>query len=183
MTCNVEIASEYRYRDPVANPNALVVGISQSGETADTLAALSYARSLGHRYSLAICNVAESALVRQTDLRFLTRAGPEIGVASTKAFTTQLAALMLLAMTLAKLRGKLSGEGEREIIAALRHLPVALQHALQVEPQVKAWAEGFAKNATPYFSGAACIIPSPWKARSSSRKFPTSTPKPTPPAN
>jgi glucosamine--fructose-6-phosphate aminotransferase (isomerizing) len=117
LTCNVEIASEYRYRDPVANPNALVVGISQSGETADTLAALTYAKSLGHRYSLAICNVAESALVRQTDLRFLTRAGPEIGVASTKAFTTQLAALMLLAMTLAKLRGKLSGEGEREITA------------------------------------------------------------------
>ena len=96
LPCNVEIASEYRYRNPAVGANTLVVGISQSGETADTLAALGYARSLGHRYSLGICNVAESALVRQTDLRFLTRAGPEIGVASTKAFTTQLAALMLL---------------------------------------------------------------------------------------
>ena len=159
LTCNVEIASEYRYRDPVANPNALVVGISQSGETADTLAALTYAKSLGHRHSLAICNVAESALVRQTDLRFLTRAGPEIGVASTKAFTTQLAALMLLAMTLAKLRGKLSGEGEREIIAALRHLPVALQHALQVEPQVKVWAEGFAQKRHALFLGRGVHYP------------------------
>ena len=159
LTCNVEIASEYRYRDPVANPNALVVGISQSGETADTLAALGYAKSLGHRHSLAICNVAESALVRQTDLRFLTRAGPEIGVASTKAFTTQLAALMLLAMTLAKLRGKLSGEAEREIIAALRHLPVALQHALQVEPQVKAWAEEFAEKRHALFLGRGVHYP------------------------
>lgn len=159
LPCNVEIASEYRYRDPVANPNALVVGISQSGETADTLAALSYAKSLGHRYSLAICNVAESALVRQTDLRFLTRAGPEIGVASTKAFTTQLAALMLLAMTLAKLRGKLSGEGEREMIVALRHLPVALQHALQVEPQVKVWAERFAQKSHALFLGRGMHYP------------------------
>ena len=159
LTCNVEIASEYRYRQPVANPNALVVGISQSGETADTLAALNYAKSLGHRHSLAICNVAESALVRQTDLRFLTRAGPEIGVASTKAFTTQLAALMLLAMTLAKLRGKLSGEGEREIIAALRHLPVALQHALQVEPQVKVWAEAFAQKRHALFLGRGVHYP------------------------
>ncbi|HKF94938.1 MAG TPA: glutamine--fructose-6-phosphate transaminase (isomerizing), partial [Gammaproteobacteria bacterium] len=99
IPCNVEIASEYRYRNPAVGPDTLVVGISQSGETADTLAALSYARQLGHRYSLAICNVAESALVRQADLRFLTRAGPEIGVASTKAFTTQLASLMLLTMT------------------------------------------------------------------------------------
>ncbi|MEO7464938.1 MAG: glutamine--fructose-6-phosphate transaminase (isomerizing), partial [Nitrosospira sp.] len=159
LTCNVEIASEYRYRDPVANPNALVVGISQSGETADTLAALSYAKSLGHRHSLAICNVAESALVRQTHLRFLTRAGPEIGVASTKAFTTQLAALMLLAMTLAKLRGKLSAEAELGIIAALRHLPVALQHALQVEPQVKAWAGKFAEKRHALFLGRGVHYP------------------------
>ncbi|MDN5752355.1 MAG: glutamine--fructose-6-phosphate transaminase (isomerizing) [Nitrosospira sp.] len=159
LTCNVEIASEYRYREPVANPNALVVGVSQSGETADTLAALTYAKSLGHRYSLAICNVAESALVRQTDLRFLTRAGPEIGVASTKAFTTQLAALMLLVMTLAKLRGKLTGEGEREMIVALRHLPVALQRALQVEPQVKAWAEGFAQKNHALFLGRGMHYP------------------------
>ncbi|HLP81485.1 MAG TPA: glutamine--fructose-6-phosphate transaminase (isomerizing), partial [Nitrosomonas sp.] len=99
LPCNVEIASEYRYRDPIADPDTLVIGISQSGETADTLAALSYARKLGHLYSLAICNVPESALIRQTTLRFLTRAGPEIGVASTKAFTTQLASLLLLAVT------------------------------------------------------------------------------------
>src|SRR4249920_2142351 len=108
IPCNVEIASEYRYRDSVPNPKTLVVTISQSGETADTLAALHHARGLGQPYSLAICNVPESALVRQSQLRFLTRAGPEIGVASTKAFTTQLAALVLLALTIAKVRGKLS---------------------------------------------------------------------------
>ena len=159
LTCNVEIASEYRYRDPVSQPNSLVVGISQSGETADTLAALNYAKSLGHCYSLAICNVAESALVRQTDLRFLTRAGPEIGVASTKAFTTQLAALMLFTMTLAKLRGKLSGKNELEMIAALRHLPVALQHSLQVEAQAKAWAERFSQKRHALFLGRGMHYP------------------------
>lgn len=159
LPCNVEIASEYRYRNPAIGPNTLVVGISQSGETADTLAALSYAKSLGHRYSLAICNVAESALVRQTDLRFLTRAGPEIGVASTKAFTTQLASLMLLTMTLAKMRHKLTGEGEREMIIALRHLPVALQNALQVEPQVKEWAARFADKRHALFLGRGMHYP------------------------
>ncbi len=159
LTCNVEIASEYRYREPVSQSNALVIGISQSGETADTLAALSYAKSLGHRHSLAICNVAESALVRQTDLRFLTRAGPEIGVASTKAFTTQLAALMLFTMTLAKLRGKLSGESEFEMIAALRHLPVALKLALQVEAQAKVWAERFSQKRHALFLGRGMHYP------------------------
>ncbi len=159
LTCNVEIASEYRYRDPVSRPNTLVVGISQSGETADTLAALNYAKSLGHRHSLAICNVAESALVRQANLRFLTRAGPEIGVASTKAFTTQLAALMLLTMTLAKLSGKLSGERELEMITTLRHLPVALQHALQVEEQVRSWAERFSQKRHALFLGRGMHYP------------------------
>jgi glucosamine--fructose-6-phosphate aminotransferase (isomerizing) len=159
LPCNVEIASEYRYRKPAVDPKTLVVGISQSGETADTLAALSYARSLGHAYSLAICNVAESALVRQTDLRFLTRAGPEIGVASTKAFTTQLAALMLLTITLAKLNGKSSDKSEREMITAMRHLPVALQHALQVEPQVKAWAERFSEKRHALFLGRGMHYP------------------------
>jgi glucosamine--fructose-6-phosphate aminotransferase (isomerizing) len=159
LPCNVEIASEYRYRNPAVGPDTLVVGISQSGETADTLAALGYARSLGHRHSLAICNVAESALVRQTDLRFLTRAGPEIGVASTKAFTTQLAALMLLTMTLAKLNGKSSESSEREMITAMRHLPVALQHALQVEPQVKAWAERFSEKRHALFLGRGMHYP------------------------
>jgi glucosamine--fructose-6-phosphate aminotransferase (isomerizing) len=159
LPCNVEIASEYRYRNPAVGPDTLVVGISQSGETADTLAALGYAKSLGHRHSLAICNVAESALVRQTDLRFLTRAGPEIGVASTKAFTTQLAALMLLTMTLAKLNGKSSESSEREMITAMRHLPVALQHALQVEPQVKAWAERFSEKRHALFLGRGMHYP------------------------
>ena len=159
FTCNVEIASEYRYREPTSRPNTLVVGISQSGETADTLAALNYAKSMGHRHSLAICNVAESALVRQADLRFLTRAGPEIGVASTKAFTTQLAALMLLTMTLAKLNGKLSGERELEMITTLRHLPVALQHALQVEEQVRSWAERFSQKRHALFLGRGMHYP------------------------
>ena len=159
LPCNVEIASEYRYRDPIANPNTLVVGISQSGETADTLAALNYAKSLGHRYSLSICNVAESALIRQTDLCFLTRAGPEIGVASTKAFTTQLASLLLLTITLAKMRNKLSSDREREMIAALRHLPVALQLALQVEPQVKVWAKRFAAKRHALFLGRGVHYP------------------------
>ena len=159
MPCNVEIASEYRYRDPIADPNTLVIGISQSGETADTLAALNYAKKLGHRYSLAICNVPESALVRQADLRFLTRAGPEIGVASTKAFTTQLASLLLLTITLAKLHRSLSADTEQQMIAALRHLPVALQHALQVEPQVKAWAKKFSEKRHALFLGRGVHYP------------------------
>jgi len=159
LPCKVEIASEYRYRDPIAGPNTLVVGISQSGETADTLAALNYAQSLGHQHSLSICNVAESALIRQTNLRFLTRAGPEIGVASTKAFTTQLASLLLLTVTLAKMRNKLSGEREHEMIAALRHLPAALQLALQVEPEVKAWAEKFAEKNHALFLGRGLHYP------------------------
>lgn len=159
LPCNVEIASEYRYRDPIADPTTLVVGISQSGETADTLAAMSYAKKLGHQYSLAICNVPESALIRQTDLRFLTRAGPEIGVASTKAFTTQLASLLLLTVTLAKMRHKLSNEDEQRMIMALRHLPVALQHALQVEPQVKIWAKSFAQKRHALFLGRGVHYP------------------------
>jgi glucosamine--fructose-6-phosphate aminotransferase (isomerizing) len=159
LACNVEIASEYRYRDPVANPKTLVVAVSQSGETADTLAALAYAKSLGHQHTLAICNVPESALIRSTDLRFLTRAGPEIGVASTKAFTTQLAALMLLSVTLAKLRGKLSSEQEREVIAELRHLPIALKHTLQVEDQIMVWAERFAHKHHALFLGRGMHYP------------------------
>lgn len=159
LPCNVEIASEYRYRDPIADPTTLVVGISQSGETADTLAAMHYAKKLGHQYSLAICNVPESALIRQTDLRFLTRAGPEIGVASTKAFTTQLASLLLLTVTLAKMRHKLSIEDEQRMIIALRHLPVALQNALLVEPQVKIWAESFAQKRHALFLGRGVHYP------------------------
>lgn len=146
LPCSTEVASEYRYRDIVPNPNALIVTISQSGETADTLAALNYAKSMGQTCSLAICNVDESALVRQSKLRFLTRAGPEIGVASTKAFTTQLVALFLLTLTLAKLKGKLSAEQEAGHIEALRHLPHAIKLALEIEPQVVAWAEKFSEK-------------------------------------
>ena len=153
VTCNVEIASEYRYRESVPNPKALVVAISQSGETADTLAAVNHARSLGHRHSLSICNVPESALLRSSDLRFLTRAGPEIGVASTKAFTTQLAALVLLAMVLAKLRGRLPPERESVLLQSLRHLPTALQNVLHTEPQVRMWAEKFAQRQHALFLG------------------------------
>lgn len=159
IPCNVEIASEYRYRKPVADARTLVVGISQSGETADTLAAMHYAKELGHQNSLAICNVAESALVRQTDLRFLTRAGPEIGVASTKAFTTQLASLLLLTIVLAKLRNKLSLEKEQEMIAELRHLPAALQSSLQIEPEVQEWSQRLSDKRHALFLGRGVHYP------------------------
>ncbi len=159
MPCNVEIASEYRYRDSVASPSTLVVTISQSGETADTIAALQHAKRLGQDRSLTICNVPESALVRQSKLRFLTRAGPEIGVASTKAFTTQLAALFLLTMVLAKQRGRLAPERERELLGALRHLPAALQNVLEVEAQVAAWAARFADKEHALFLGRGIHYP------------------------
>jgi glucosamine--fructose-6-phosphate aminotransferase (isomerizing) len=153
IPCTVEIASEYRYRISVANPAQLVVAISQSGETADTLAAVKYAKSFGMRNTLAICNVAESAIVRECALKFLTRAGPEIGVASTKAFTTQLAALFLLAATLAKQNGRLTPEEEAGHLAALRHLPVAVQKVLALEPAIENWAQGFAAKHHALFLG------------------------------
>ena len=153
IPCQVEIASEYRYRESVPNPKALIITISQSGETADTLAALQYAKTLGQRHCLSICNVPESALIRASDLRFLTRAGPEIGVASTKAFTTQLTALVLLTMTLAKVRGRLTPEREDEILHALRHLPQALANVLHVEPQIKMWADKFESRHHALFLG------------------------------
>ncbi|WP_300089022.1 glutamine--fructose-6-phosphate transaminase (isomerizing) [uncultured Nitrosomonas sp.] len=159
IPCNVEIASEYRYRNPIADPDTLVIGISQSGETADTLAALGYAKSLGHRYSLAICNVPESALVRQTDLRFLTRAGPEIGVASTKAFTTQLAALLLFTVVLAKVHGQLPDKDEQSIIADLRHLPVAIRRSLESESDIKQWAGDFSQKHHALFLGRGVHYP------------------------
>jgi len=155
----VEIASEYRYREPAVNPNALVVVISQSGETADTLAALKYAKQLGHRHSLAICNVATSAMVRETTLAYLTRAGVEIGVASTKAFTTQLTALFLLTLTLAKLRGRLNDQAEAEHLKNLRHLPVAISSVLALEPQIIAWAEAFARKDNALFLGRGLHYP------------------------
>jgi len=155
----VEIASEYRYRDPVAIKNTLVITISQSGETADTLAALKHAQSLGLKDTLTICNVPESALIRQSKLRFLTRAGPEIGVASTKAFTTQLAALFVLTLVLAKQRKRLSARRERDLLTALRHLPRAMESVLSVEPQVAAWAKRFRSKDHALFLGRGVHFP------------------------
>ena len=150
---NVEIASEYRYRDSVPDAKTLVVTITQSGETADTLAALKHARSLGMEQSLTICNVATSAMVRECKLAFITRAGIEIGVASTKAFTTQLVALFLLALTLADVKQRLTREQETDHLRALRHLPSALNAVLALEPQVIAWSEAFANKANALFLG------------------------------
>ncbi|MGQ5488672.1 glutamine--fructose-6-phosphate transaminase (isomerizing) [Thauera sp. ZXT1-4] len=153
LPVTVEIASEYRYRESVPDADTLVVVISQSGETADTLAALKHAKALGMQRTLAICNVPESAIVRETALRFITRAGPEIGVASTKAFTTQLAAFALLTLALAKINGRLSAEDEERRLAALRHLPVAVQKVLELEPEIEQWAQRFAGKEHALFLG------------------------------
>ena len=155
----VEIASEYRYRDSVPDPKTLVVTITQSGETADTLAALKHARSLGMEHTLTICNVATSAMVRECKLAYITRAGVEIGVASTKAFTTQLAGLYLLTLALAQVRGRLSDEQEAAELKALRHLPLALQAVLALEPQVIAWSEEFARKENALFLGRGLHYP------------------------
>ena len=155
----VDIASEFRYRDVAIDPRALVVTISQSGETADTLAAIEYAKSLGCDRTLTICNVPESSLLRASRLRFLTRAGPEIGVASTKAFTTQLSALYLLALVLAGLKGKLSVDEQKRQLGALRHLPAALQHVLSVEDAVARWAKRFAVKQHALFLGRGVHYP------------------------
>ena len=155
----VEIASEYRYRVSVADPNALVVVVSQSGETADTLAALKHAKGLGMHRTLAICNVPTSAMVRETAMQFLTRAGAEIGVASTKAFTTQLVALYLLANAIAKARGRLSPEREQVAIRRLRHLPAAVQSVLALEPHIIAWSETFARVENALFLGRGLHYP------------------------
>ena len=155
----VEVASEYRYRDSVPDPRTLVVTISQSGETADTLAALKHARSLGMQHTLTICNVATSAMVRECKLAYITRAGVEIGVASTKAFTTQLAGLYLLTLALAQVRGRLSDAQEAEELKALRHLPVALQAVLALEPQIIAWSEDFARKENALFLGRGLHYP------------------------
>lgn len=156
---SVEIASEYRYRDSVPNPRTLVVTISQSGETADTLAALKHARSLGMPHTLTVCNVATSAMVRECELAYITRAGVEIGVASTKAFTTQLVGLFLLTLALAQVRGHLSDEDEAAHLKALRHLPVAVQAVLALEPQVIAWSEEFARKENALFLGRGLHYP------------------------
>jgi glucosamine--fructose-6-phosphate aminotransferase (isomerizing) len=159
LPVNVEIASEYRYRDSVPHPGTLVVTISQSGETADTLAALKHARSLGMTNTLTICNVATSAMVRECKLAYITRAGVEVGVASTKAFTTQLAALFLLTLTLAQVNGRLSDEQEANYLKQMRHLPVALSSVLALEPQVIAWAEEFARKENALFLGRGIHYP------------------------
>lgn len=156
---DVEIASEYRYRNVIADPDQLVITISQSGETLDTMEALKYAKSLGHRHSLSICNVMESALPRESSLVLYTRAGAEIGVASTKAFTTQLVALFGLAVTLAKVRGLVSGEDEARYTEELRQLPGSVQHALNLEPQIAAWAQQFAKKTSALFLGRGIHYP------------------------
>ncbi|MBS0453875.1 MAG: glutamine--fructose-6-phosphate transaminase (isomerizing) [Proteobacteria bacterium] len=155
----VEIASEYRYRESVPDPRTLVVTISQSGETADTLAALKHARSLGMEETLTICNVATSAMVRECKLAYITRAGVEIGVASTKAFTTQLAGLFLLTLALAQAKGRLSAEEEASYLKQMRHLPVALQSVLALEPQIISWAEDFARKENALFLGRGLHYP------------------------
>jgi glucosamine--fructose-6-phosphate aminotransferase (isomerizing) len=159
IPCQVEVASEYRYRTTVPNPRSLVVTISQSGETADTLAALRHAQSLGMNHTLTICNVATSAMVRECALAYITRAGVEIGVASTKAFTTQLAGLFLLTLALAKAKGRLSADDEAQHLKAMRHLPVALQSVLALEPQLMAWAQDFASKENALFLGRGLHYP------------------------
>ena len=159
IACDVEIASEYRYRVSIADPATLVVTISQSGETADTIAALKHAVASGMTKTLAICNVAQSALVRESRIAYVTRAGVEIGVASTKAFTTQLAALYLLTLTFAKLRGRLDAKAESEALSRLRHVPAALASVLALEPQIIAWAERFASKDDALFLGRGMHYP------------------------
>jgi glucosamine--fructose-6-phosphate aminotransferase (isomerizing) len=159
LPTNVEIASEYRYRESVPNPRQLIVTISQSGETLDTMEALKHAKALGQNLTLAICNVQESAIPRASQLVFYTRAGAEIGVASTKAFTTQLVALFTLATTLAKQRGLLSAEVEQEHLSALRQLAGSVQHALNLEPQIREWAKSFANKQHALFLGRGIHYP------------------------
>ncbi|MHB8255996.1 MAG: glutamine--fructose-6-phosphate transaminase (isomerizing) [Acidiferrobacterales bacterium] len=156
---NAELGHEYRYRSSIANPRQLVVTISQSGETLDTMEALKRAKELGHEQTLSICNVTESAIPRASKLVFYTRAGAEIGVASTKAFTTQLAALFIVTLLLAKLRGHLTAAQEHQYLEALRHLPGSVQHALNLEPQIKVWAERFAPKEHALFLGRGLHYP------------------------
>ncbi|MDO4997832.1 MAG: glutamine--fructose-6-phosphate transaminase (isomerizing) [Neisseria sp.] len=159
IAADVEIASEYRYRDVIADPEQLVITISQSGETLDTMEALKYAQSLGQKHSLSICNVMESALPRASELVLYTRAGAEIGVASTKAFTTQLVVLFGLAVTLGKLRGTVSEVQAAQYTEELRQLPGSIQHALNLEPQIAAWAQKFAKKSSALFLGRGIHYP------------------------
>lgn len=159
LPTQVEVASEYRYRTSVPHPKTLVVTLSQSGETADTLAALRHAQSLGMHHTLTICNVATSAMVRECKLAYITRAGVEIGVASTKAFTTQLAGLFLLTLALAQANNRLSAADEAAHLKAMRHLPSALQDVLALEPQVIAWSQDFARMDNALFLGRGLHYP------------------------
>ena len=159
MPTDVEIASEYRYRDVIANPKQLIITISQSGETLDTMEALKFAKSLGHQHSLSICNVMESALPRNSELVLYTRAGAEIGVASTKAFTTQLVVLFGLSVTLGRLRHQISDEKLASYTQELRELSGSLQHALNLEPQIATWAQKFAKKSSTLFLGRGIHYP------------------------
>jgi glucosamine--fructose-6-phosphate aminotransferase (isomerizing) len=159
VPCSVEVASEYRYRTSVPDPKTLVVTISQSGETADTLAALRHAQAQGMTHTLTICNVATSAMVRECQHAYITRAGVEIGVASTKAFTTQLAALFLLTLAIAQTKGRLTDEQEAAHLKAMRHLPVAISAALALEPQLIVWAEQFARMENALFLGRGVHYP------------------------
>ena len=156
---DVEIASEYRYRDVIASPDQLVITVSQSGETLDTMEALKYAQSLGQKHSLSVCNVMESALPRESELVLYTRAGMEIGVASTKAFTTQLVVLFGLAVTLGKMRGHVSEKQAQSYMEELRQLPGSIQHALNLEPQIAAWAHKFAEKNSALFLGRGIHYP------------------------
>ena len=159
IPCQIELGHEYRYRDSIPNPQQLVVTISQSGETLDTMEALKRAKELGHRSTLSICNVRESAIPRASAMVFYTRAGAEIGVASTKAFTTQLAALFTLALALAKTKDALTQEQEHDYINQLRFVPGSVQHALNLEPQIQAWAEKFTLKNHALFLGRGLHYP------------------------
>jgi glucosamine--fructose-6-phosphate aminotransferase (isomerizing) len=159
LPVRIEIASEYRYREAFSHPNTLVVAVSQSGETADVLGAVHAARERGMQRTLAICNVATSALVRECAMHFITRAGVEIGVASTKAFVTQLVALFLLALTLAQIRGRLSDTDEQRHLRALRHLPDALSRVLALEPHFIGWADQLTRKENILFLGRGMHYP------------------------
>ena len=159
VSCDVEIASEFRYRKFVTSPNSLLITLSQSGETADTLAALRLAKEKGYMAALTICNVAGSSLVRESDLAFMTRAGVEVGVASTKAFTTQLAALLMLVTALGKVKGHISAEKEQEIIKAMQSLPAEIEKALTFDTEIEALAEDFAEKHHALFLGRGAFYP------------------------
>ena len=159
VSCDVEIASEFRYRKFVTRPNSLLITLSQSGETADTLAALRLAKEKGYMAALTICNVAGSSLVRESDLAFMTRAGVEVGVAATKAFTTQLAALVMLVTALGKVKGHISAEKEHEIIKAMQSLPAEIEKALAFDTEIEALAEDFAEKHHALFLGRGAFYP------------------------